>query len=124
MVDRILMDDFPNQIWPGGGFLLDRHCEHSYHDPRKEDWHLICTLPPAVLDHSEVASVNDSPLSPNLQKPSDSFAKIWADEETLVADGRSQLTPSQHVEQKLIGMLKASPLMVSHVQRRLKPGPR
>jgi hypothetical protein len=72
----------------------------------------------------EEASVNESPLTPTLKKTSDSFAKIWADEETLVADGRSQLTPSQHVEQKLIGMLKASPLMVSHVQRRLKPGPR
>ena len=68
--------------------------------------------------------MNDSPLTPNLPKTSDSFAKIWADEETLVADGRSQLTPSQHVEQKLIGILKTSPLMVSHVQRRLKPGPR
>jgi hypothetical protein len=72
----------------------------------------------------EETSVNDSPLTSNQSKTSDTFAKIWADEETLVADGRSQLTPSQHVEQKLIGMLKASPLMVSHVQRRLKPGPR
>jgi hypothetical protein len=72
----------------------------------------------------EETSVNDSPLTPNLQKTSDPFAKVWADEETLVADGRSQLSPSQHVEQKLIGILKASPLMVSHVQRRLKPGPR
>jgi hypothetical protein len=68
--------------------------------------------------------VNDSPLTPSALKPADTFAKVWAEEETLVADNRSQLTPSQHVEQKLIGMLKASPLMVSHVQRRLKPGPR
>lgn len=45
-------------------------------------------------------------------------------EETLVADHRAALTPSQQVEQKLIGMLKASPLMVSQVQRRLKPGVR
>jgi hypothetical protein len=49
---------------------------------------------------------------------------VFADEETLVADDRACLTPSQQVEQKLIGMLKASPLLVSHVQRRLKPGPR
>jgi hypothetical protein len=79
--------------------------------------------PPLASPYEETA-VNDSPLTPNSSKTSDTFAKIWADEETLVADGRSQLTPSQHVEQKLIGMLKASPLMVSHVQRRLKPGPR
>lgn len=45
-------------------------------------------------------------------------------EETLVADSRGALTPSQQVEQKLIGMLKASPLLVSHMQRRLTRGPR
>jgi hypothetical protein len=45
-------------------------------------------------------------------------------EETLVADARALLTPSQLVEQKLIGRLKASPLLVSQVQRRLRPGPR
>jgi hypothetical protein len=67
--------------------------------------------------------VNDSPLTPNAQKSSDNFARIWSDEETLVADDRAGLTPSQHVEQKLIGILKASPVLVSHVQRRLKPGP-
>ena len=46
------------------------------------------------------------------------------EEETLVADDRDALTPSQQVEQKLIDMLKASPLLVSQVQRRLRPGPR
>jgi len=69
--------------------------------------------------------VNDSPLTPlNQPKTSDPFARAFADEETLIADDRAGLSPSQQVEQKLIGMLKASPLMVSHVQRRLKPGPR
>jgi hypothetical protein len=67
--------------------------------------------------------VNESPLTPNAQKSSDTFAKVWSDEETLVVDNRAGLTPSQHVEQKLIGILKASPVLVSHVQRRLKPGP-
>jgi hypothetical protein len=43
------------------------------------------------------------------------------EEETLVADDRSSLTPSQQVEQKLIGWLKSSPLLVSHIQRQLKP---
>ena len=46
------------------------------------------------------------------------------EEETLVADDRAALTPSQHVEQKLIGILNSSPLMVSQMQRRLRPGPR
>jgi hypothetical protein len=47
-----------------------------------------------------------------------------AEEETLVADRRGDKTPSQLVEEKLVGMLKASPLPVSHVQRLSKPGPR
>ena len=46
------------------------------------------------------------------------------EEETLVADRRGELTPSQLVEEKLVGMLKASSLPVSHVQRVSKPGPR
>jgi len=47
-----------------------------------------------------------------------------SEEETLVADDRAALTPSQVVEQKLIGLLKSSPLLVSHVQRRLTRSPR
>ena len=68
--------------------------------------------------------MNDSPFTPLPPTTTDPFAKAFADEETLVVDDRAGLTPSQQVEQKLIGMLKASPLLVSHVQRRLKPGPR
>lgn len=49
---------------------------------------------------------------------------IRSDEEMLVADDRATLTPSQMVEQKLIGMLKSSPLLVSQVQRRLTRSPR
>ena len=45
-------------------------------------------------------------------------------EETLVADTRASVSPSQQVEQRLIGLLNTSPLLVSQVQRRLKPGPR
>jgi len=47
-----------------------------------------------------------------------------AEEETLVADARVNLTPSQHVEQKLIELLNGSSVLVSQVQRRLRPGPR
>lgn len=46
------------------------------------------------------------------------------EEETLVADQRVNLTPSQHVEQKLIELLNGSSVLVSQVQRRLRPGPR
>ena len=53
-----------------------------------------------------------------------SDAAIKNDEETLVADSRAALSPSQMVEQRLIGMLKDSAVLVSHVQQRLKPGPR
>ena len=68
--------------------------------------------------------MNESPSTPLIPNPSNTFAKILADDETLVEDARSCLTPSQQVEQKLIGLLKTSPVMVSHMQRRLKPGPR
>jgi hypothetical protein len=66
--------------------------------------------------------VNDIPTTDGRLAGTDAV-KI-RNEETLVADSRAALTPSQHVEQKLIGMLKASPLLVSQMQRRLKPGPR
>lgn len=47
-----------------------------------------------------------------------------SEDETLILDSRAALTPSQLVEQKLIGRLQSSALLVSQVQRRLKPGPR
>ena len=37
---------------------------------------------------------------------------------------RAELTPSQLVEERLVGMLKSSSLPVSRVQRVSKPGPR
>lgn len=61
---------------------------------------------------------------PTDRRASDRQSTVRAEEETLVADRRGLLTPSQHVEEKLVGLLKASPLMVSHVQRLSKPGPR
>jgi len=84
---------------------------------------LFCMFGRGLTRPLEETAVNDSPLTPLQPTTSDAFAKVFADEETLVADVRACLTPSQQVEQKLIGMLKASPLLVSHVQRRLKPGP-
>ena len=49
-------------------------------------------------------------------------AVIPIEEETLVVDHRGEVRPSQFVEQKLLGMLKESPVLVSHMQRRVKPG--
>jgi hypothetical protein len=67
--------------------------------------------------------VNDNKLSTD-RRSNDDEVNTRDDEETLVADDRAALTPSQLVEQKLIGRLKDSPLLVSQIQRRLKPGPR
>ena len=86
--------------------------------------HTACIIGHGLIGPLEETAVNDSPLTPLQSTTTDAFAKVFTDEETLVADDRANLSPSQQVEQKLIGMLKASPLLVSHVQRRLKPGPR
>jgi hypothetical protein len=45
-------------------------------------------------------------------------------EETVVADARAGLSPSQLVEQKLLAALKAHPVLASQFHRRLRPGPR
>ena len=68
--------------------------------------------------------MNDNIPTPDSRETGSEAATVRNDEETLVIDDRAALTPSQLVEQKLIGRLKASPLLISHVQRRLKPGPR
>lgn len=62
-------------------------------------------------------------LNNNRTHGTDKAARTEEDE-TLVTDYRASLTPSQHVEQRLIGMLKSSSIMLSQVQRRMKPGPR
>lgn len=66
---------------------------------------------------------NVQPLSDAIHNTPDA-PELWQEEETLVADVRAELSPSQMVEQKLIHRLKESPLLLSQVQRRLKPGPR
>lgn len=68
--------------------------------------------------------MNNVSLAPTSAKTPDATAHIWTDEETLIVDPRATLSPSQLVEQKLMGMLKTSSVMVSHMQRRLKPGSR
>ena len=69
--------------------------------------------------------MNNSNANPvDRRPPSSDAATNRSEEETLVADDRAALTPSQMVEQKLIEMLRTNPLLVSQIQRRLKPGPR
>jgi hypothetical protein len=60
--------------------------------------------------------------TPTLRMPKTEPVTAQNAEETLVADDRATLTPSQMVEQKLIGRLKQSDVLVSHIQRQLKPG--
>jgi hypothetical protein len=47
-----------------------------------------------------------------------------AGEEVLVPDARGQLTPAQMVERKLVSMLRASPVLVSHLQSNARRRPR
>jgi len=68
--------------------------------------------------------VNENTPTADSRQTGNETASIRNDEETLVADSRAALTPSQQVEQKLIGRLKTSPLLMSQMQRRLKPGSR
>lgn len=66
----------------------------------------------------------DFPLNSESQRVVGEAVLTRSDEETLVVDDRAALTPSQMVEQKLIGRLRMSPVMISQVQRQLRPGPR
>lgn len=68
--------------------------------------------------------MKDSHPTPDARTPRPAPGPDRQSEETLVADARAALTPSQHVEQRLLGILKASAVLVSHVQRRMRPGPR
>ena len=65
--------------------------------------------------------MNDSPLAPFTAVADGTFAQFLDAEETLVEDTRSGRSPCQQVEQKLIDRLKNTPVMVSQIQRRLKP---
>jgi hypothetical protein len=38
-------------------------------------------------------------------------------EESLVSDDRAGLTPAEHVERKLVALLRSTPLRVSQLQR-------
>ncbi len=68
--------------------------------------------------------MNDLSTSSDSLLPRGAISRVRNDEETLIADDRAALSPSQLVEQRLIGMLKGSSLPVSHIQRWMKPGPR
>jgi hypothetical protein len=55
------------------------------------------------------------------QRPQQHFSP--AAEEVLVPDARGQLTPAQMVERKLVSMLRASPVLVSHLQSNARRRP-
>ena len=65
--------------------------------------------------------MNDNNLLTDRANPLGEPATVGCEEETMIADDRSTLSPSQMVEQKLIGWLKTSPLLVSRMQRQLRP---
>ncbi len=56
-------------------------------------------------------------------RPTDLSVTLNCSEEELVVDGRAAMTPSQHVEQKLLGLLGSGGLQVSHIQRWMKRRP-
>ena len=60
----------------------------------------------------------------NLRAAQAAVAPLVDADESYVTDARAQLTPSEHVEQKLLDVLKSAPIFVSHVQRVGKPSPR
>jgi len=43
------------------------------------------------------------------------------EDETLVEDHRAQIRPAQQVERKLVAMLQAGPVLVSHLQKDSRP---
>jgi len=42
-------------------------------------------------------------------------------DEMLVEDQRENLSPAQHVEQRLVAMLRTAPVFVSHMQKDSRP---
>jgi hypothetical protein len=66
--------------------------------------------------------MNGSLLTSFVQNSNGSTSQILESDEIPVEDSRSNTSPRQIVEQKLIEILRGSSLMVSQFQRRLKPG--
>jgi hypothetical protein len=60
----------------------------------------------------EEITVNEQPMT---NQPDDLNPLYLPAEETLVADPRGEMTPSQFVERKLVTLLRATPLPVSLV---------
>jgi hypothetical protein len=66
--------------------------------------------------------MNGTLLTSLIQDSNGSTSRFLESDEIPVKDIRSNTSPRQFVEQKLIEILSGSPLMVSQFQRRLKPG--
>ena len=54
-------------------------------------------------------------------RPDPRAAAVRDEDETLIVDSRAALTPAQQVEQRLLGLLSTSPVLISQVQRTLRP---
>ena len=67
-------------------------------------------------------NMNGSLPASLVQDSKNSTAPDQEPEETLVKDGRSGQSPRQQVEQKVIDILNDSSLLVSQIQKQLKPG--
>jgi hypothetical protein len=70
------------------------------------------------LSSEKLASALSAPVSSVPSRVLPSRFAVSLPEESLVVDDRSNLTPAQAVENKLINRLKESSLPVSHLQMR------
>ena len=60
--------------------------------------------------------MNGIETAPSSELQAPAYVLAGQNEETLVADARAGLTPAEFVERKLVALLQATPLQVSHLQ--------
>src|SRR5262245_25825637 len=93
-----------------------------YRASRIDNW--ARRSPRVDRNHSTVAEERLAPLpNPFGSSPTGPGYPLDGDE-TFVTDDRAGLSPAQHVERRLVDLLKTSPIFVSHVQRVARPNPR
>ncbi len=82
---------------------------------------LRATLPPSAEGQPLPAPDDALPSPHRASEPNGPFspltnASVMFADETLIADARGQVTPSQFVERKLISLLKGKVIPVSQIQ--------
>jgi hypothetical protein len=75
-------------------------------------------------NQSSAAEEGLAPLQKLIGPAVTSWTPPYEGDETFVTDDRAGLSPAQHVERRLVSLLKTAPIFVSHVQRVNKPSPR